>query len=135
MINPIRFAMFVIMAAALTLSACGGDSEPQDREFDLRIEDGKLDLDPAVIKVSQGDSVTLRIDADEHGTFHLHGYDIEIEVGPDSTAVMDITASATGNFPITFHANDGGGHEAEGEGEKHDEEEEPTIASLEVHPR
>ena len=127
--------MFVIMATALTLSGCGGDSEPQDREFDLRVEDGKLDLDPAVIKVDQGDSVTLRMDADEHGTFHLHGYDIEIEVGPDSTAVMDVTANATGNFPITFHANQEEGHEGEEEGEEHDEEEEPTIGSLEVHPR
>ena len=134
MINPARLVAFAIMAAALALSACGGDSEPQDREFDLRIEDGKLDLDPVVIKADQGDNVTLMIDADEHGTFHLHGYDIEIEVGPDSTSVMHLTADATGNFPITFHAELEEGHEGE-EREEHDEEEESTIGSVEVHSR
>jgi hypothetical protein len=119
----------VAIIAAVT-AACGGASEAEERAFDLTIEDRKLDLDPAVMEVKQKDSVTLRIDADEHGTFHLHGYDIEIEVGPDETATMDFVANATGGFPITFHPGAEGEH-----GEEDEEEEEIAIASLEVRPR
>lgn len=121
----------VLLTSALALGACGGGSEPEARAFDLKIEERKLNLDPAVIKVKQGDTVTLRIDADEHGTVHLHGYDIEKEVGPDGTTTMELTASATGQFNITFHPG------GEGEGGEHaeDEGEEIMIASFEVHPR
>ena len=131
----------VFLITAVTLYACGGGSEPEDRDFDLAIADRALNLDPpivpsvmpAVMKVKQGDSVTLRIGSDEHGSLHLHGYDIEREVGPDKTATMVFTADATGNFTITFHPGDGDEHAEEGE--EHDEDEEITIGSLEVHPR
>ena len=140
---------FLLPVAALAvvgvLGACGGGSEPEAREFGLRIEGRKLNLDPAVIKVNQGDTVTLNIDADEHGTFHLHGYDIEIDLSLDETAKMEFVASATGKFNITFHP----GEEEQGKtgeqkheedkkdsGDTHDEEaEEIPIASLEVRPR
>jgi len=119
------------LGAALILSACGAGAEPEDREFDLRIEERRLNLQPAVIKVNQGDGVTLNVDADEHGIFHLHGYDIEIDLSPEQTASMAFTANATGKFSITFHP----GEEVQGEGGEHDEEgEEIPIASLEVQP-
>ena len=116
----------LLVLAATALSACGGGVEPQDREFDLRIDDKKLNLDPAVIEVNQGDAVPLNIGADEHGTFHLHGYDIEVDVGPDEITVMKLTSDAAGNFRITFHP---GGDEHEDEGE------EVEIATLRVQPR
>ena len=147
-----RFALLaaVFLGTAVTVSACGSEVETQGRELDLEIHDRKLDLDPPVIKVNQGDHVTLSIGADEHGTFHLHGYDIEIEVGPDEATLMELTSDAAGSFPITFHpAGEGGplGHEEkpadakdEGKietaaGEHEDEGEEISIASLEVQPR
>jgi hypothetical protein len=135
--------LLALILAAMALSACGGGEEPQDREFHLRIADGKLNLVPAVIEVNQGDTVTLNIGADEHGTFHLHGYDIEVDVGPDEITAMKLTSDATGSFRITFHP---GGEEehsegSEGGGEKpaadehQDEGEEVEIASFQVQPR
>ena len=105
----------LLMVAVTGLTACGGDSEPQDRAFDLKIEEQKLNLDPAVIKVEKGDTVTLNIDTDESGTFHLHGYDIEKELSDDETTVMVFTADFDGSFEFTFHP-DGEGHD-EGHGE------------------
>ena len=129
------FRMGLLAASLLiigaVLGACGDESEPEDRVFDLTISDGKLDLDPSDIQVKQGDTVTLRIDADEHGSFHLHGYDLEVGVSPDETASMGFTADATGAFRITFH----GGGEEDGEHQEEGEGEEVNIASLVVQPR
>jgi plastocyanin len=134
--NTLQAALSVaaILVGALALAACGTGEEPRDRDFDLRIEDRTLDLDPAVIRVNQGDTVTLNIESDEHGSFHLHGYDIELEVGPDEIMPMRFTADATGNFRITFHP---GAEEDEHSGdEEHEEDqEEIDIASLQVQPR
>ena len=129
-----RLALVTLAAVMLpvVVAACGDGSEPEDREFDLRIESGVLDLEGRM-KVKQGDEVTLNVDADEDGSFHLHGYDIEIDVGPGGTSVMQLTANATGDFPITFHPGAVTGEEEE---EDHDEEgEEITVGSLEVGPR
>ena len=136
-----EFAKLILVVLVLTAmaaaAACGDDSEPEERTFDLTIEDRKLDLGPAVIEVKQNDTVTLRIDADEHGTFHLHGYDIKIDVGPDKTATMDFVANATGGFRIAFHPGAEVGHDEkeEEEEQRDDDEEEIAIASLEVRPR
>ena len=136
--SRVAFLALATLAAAFLLSACGGGSEPEHREFDLRIEQRKLNLQPAVIEVIQGDTVTLIIDADEHGTFHLHGYDIEIDLGPEQTATMEFAAHATGKFSITFHPGEqkrADDQKDSGDGHDDEEGEEITIASLEVQPR
>ena len=131
--SKIGLLVISLLVIGAVLGACGSASEPEDQVFDLTISDGKLDLDPSVIQVKQGDTVTLRIDGDELGTFHLHGYDLEVDVSPDDTASVEFTADATGAFRITFHGagegEEGAEHQEEGEGE------EVTIASLEVQPR
>ena len=106
----------LLLAAVIGLTACGGGSEPQDRVFDLKIENRELDMDPAVIKTEKGDAVTLNIDTDESGTFHLHGYDIEKELSDDETTVMVFTADFDGSFAFTFHP--GAGEEDEDEHEE-----------------
>jgi hypothetical protein len=93
----------ILVFMGLGLWACGGSGESEAREFSLRIEDRKLSDELAIIKVKQNDNVTLRIDSDENGVFHLHGYDEEVSVGPDGTSTIALAASATGNFKITFH--------------------------------
>ena len=130
--NSARLALLALVSVfTVALSACGDGPEPRFRDFDLEIRDQKLTLDPAVIKVNQGDTVTLRIGTDEHGRFHLHGYDIEVDLDPNETARMEFTANATGKFKITFHAGDEGEHNES----SREEEEEKVIASLEVRPR
>ena len=142
-VTGLALAGAFLLAAAIALGACGGTSEPEKREFDLGIVDRKLNLDPPVIEVKQGDTVNIRIASDEHGNFHLHGYDIVVGVGPDETATMDFTANATGKFPITFHpgaegtegAHDEGADSEEGERDEDEEGEEVPLAELRVQPR
>jgi len=54
--------------------------------------------------------VTMVINSDVHGTFHLHGYDIEKEIVAGKSSTLEFKATATGSFPFTFH-NSSHGHD------------------------
>lgn len=74
---------------------------PQDRTFDLSIEEGEMS--PSEISVNQGDMVTLHITSDERMDFHVHGYNVEREVAPGQTARLHFEADLTGRFEIEDH--------------------------------
>ena len=76
-------------------------SGPQTREFDVRIS-GRI-MEPSNITVTEDDRVVLRITADYPREVHLHGYDIEREVGPGEPARFLFDADLTGRFPIEDH--------------------------------
>ena len=107
------FATIIVLAATPVLAG--------PRSVDLPIRGGVLPAEQRVIRVQQGDEVTLRWTSDRALTVHLHGYDIERRITPGTTATMTFTARATGRFSIEIHG--GEGHRAS------------TVAYLEVHPR
>lgn len=80
--------------------------------FVLRIEKGRVPADKRMIRVKQGDVVKLQWSTDRRMSVHLHGYDIEKEVTPDSVTDMTFTARATGRFTIEPHLakTPSGGH-------------------------
>jgi hypothetical protein len=95
--------------------------------FDLKIEHGRVPQNMQLIRVEQGDVVTLRWRVDRPVVLHLHGYDIEKRVEPGTVGTMTFTARATGRFPIHVHAAapSTGGHAAE----------EAPLVHVEVYPR
>ena len=138
----------VAMAVLVFAAACGG-GDPEDLTFDVTIKDGAWDVQDDIIKVKQGDHVTVNVDVDVKGGFHLHGYDLFNEVAPDEPLSFDFTADATGSFEIMFHIfpkmadepamgdmTDGemaDGHDAEGH--EAGEEIELNLGLLQVFPR
>ena len=74
--------------------------------FDIVVQRGKRVKGPAVLKVSQGDEVTLHITADTADEFHLHGYNLIVQLQPNSTATMHIVAKLTGRFTYELHKSD-----------------------------
>ena len=74
---------------------------PQDRTFELSIKEGEMS--PSEISVNEGDRVTLRISSDKPMEFHMHGYDLEQEVGPGQPATLHFKADLTGRFEIEDH--------------------------------
>ena len=108
-----------LLLAGLLLTTLTVVAEP--RVIELTILAGTLPSDQRVIRVSQGDAVTLRFTSDRALTLHLHGYNIEQRLTPGTPATMAFAARATGRFAIEVHAGQGG-HEA-------------TLGYLEVHPR
>ncbi len=107
-----------LSVVALALAACSGGEGPQERTFALQIQEKKLSNESETLQVTQGDTIIMNFDSDEEGTVHLHGYDIEKEVGPEGSTEFNFVAVATGRFNFTFHT---GGAVHEEEGHEHDE--------------
>lgn len=131
-----RFAALGLLLGllAMTAAACGG-GEPKDVEISVTIAEGEMS--PETIKVEQNDTITLKIDSDVPGAFHLHTYDIESNLHGDSVTDLVFLADATGRFRITFHPES---EEGEHEDSEHQEDEangevEIDIGFLEVQPK
>jgi hypothetical protein len=107
-------------ALALLLIAAGG-AGAAELSFDIRIEEGRVPDAMRLMRVHDGDSVTLRWTSDRPVILHLHGYDIEKRVAADGVTELNFTAYATGRFPIEIHGQ--AAHEA------------APLAIIEVYPR
>ena len=132
--QPGTLMLTLAVMATLLSAACGG-GDPEELEIPVKVEHEKLF--PETIKVKQHDMVTLKVEAEEPGELHLHGYDIQMDVAPGEVADLFFEADATGRFKITFHRLEAGegDHVEEEEGEHEEEEEEVQIGVLEVGPR
>lgn len=98
--------------------------DAKERLFVLDIRDGKVPDDLSLVRVTQGDLVTLRWTTDQPMILHLHGYDIEKRARPGSTVEFAFRAHAAGRFPIEVHP----------EG-KEPPPDQPALIHLEVYPR
>ena len=85
-----------------------------------KLEPMKLTLDETTFKVTQNERVELEPSTDHPITLHLHGYDVEITVTPESPVTLYLIATIPGRFGIEEHGGHGGRHSA--------------VAYLEVHP-
>jgi len=93
----------VVILSTMQLSACGRTENPEHKYFALEIPMGTPNQELSSLVINQGDSLTIDLSSDQHGTVHLHGYDIEQDIGPDMKTTLDLLAEATGKFKITFH--------------------------------
>ena len=113
-----RLAWSTVLAVGLAFGATGGAlAEP--RLFELALKDGRIPESQRLLRVRQGDEVTLKWTTDRPFTLHLHGYDLEATLVPQTAVEVRFTARATGRFALEIH---GPGTER-------------TVGHLEVHPR
>src|SRR5229473_605205 len=104
-----------VLALLLIAVGAGVPAMAAQLTFDLKVEHGRVAENMRLIRVKQGDIVTLRWTSDQPLVLHLHGPAIE----------MTFTAYATGRFSIHVHAQGAGGraHEA------------TPLVNVEVYPR
>jgi hypothetical protein len=122
---PGRWLSIFVLASAVGLA--GNGAKAAELGFSLRIENGRVPEDMRIVRVEQGDVVTLRWTVDQPLILHLHGYDIERRIDPGTVGEMRFTARATGRFPVHVHAI------AAGPGARaHDE---TPLVYVEVYPR
>ena len=98
--------LLAVLAAAIaltTLIAACGEGEPEELTFNLEIKQRALSEEDSTIEVKQDDKLTIVMTSDEPVNYHLHGYDLEGNAGPDMPATLEFDAYATGSFPITIH--------------------------------
>ena len=93
----------------------GAAGNAAELTFDLRIEKGRVAKNMRLIRVKQGDAVTLRWTTDRPIVLHLHGYDIEKKVEPGAATEMAFVARATGRFSVEEHKLDAKGGHSHGE--------------------
>ena len=84
----------------------GAPAEP--KTIDIAIAGTKVTATGAAIaagtlRVTQGDLLRLRFQADAAMALHLHGYDIEVDVTPQSPATMVFDADVAGRFAVEKH--------------------------------
>jgi len=128
---PKRLSLLLVslVLCATTLVACSSNSEEETEKatvFKLTIEDGELNIESGLIRAEQGDDIILRVDADEKGVLHLHGYEIFREVGPGESTDIELVADDIGRSSITFHPV---------RGDDADDQKEINLGALEVRPR
>ncbi len=130
-----NWLLFLVLIGSLAVAACAGGGEPKEVIFDLRIADRALVGFESSLEVKQDDLVAFNVTSDEAASFHLHGYDHELEIIPQVTGSVRFIATATGSFPITIHLgaeSDGEGHDAITAGDGHHEKTIETPADLSV---
>ena len=120
-----RYALTACLAALA--AAFAGTAPAADLTFELRVQDGQLPQNMRLIRVQQGDLVTLRWSADRSMLLHLHGYDLQWHVEPGAASAVSFAARLTGRFPIHAHDSASGTNETA--------HEDRALAYLEVYPR
>ena len=65
------------------------------------IEPGKV----TKLEFTEGEEIVFRARADEPSEIHIHGYDIEKEIGPDPIRIS-FPATITGIFEIEIHSTE-----------------------------
>jgi hypothetical protein len=112
----------VCVTLAQLVWAADAATPPQHpaKVFELAIANGRVVAAINTIRVKRGDYVELRWSTDRTISLHLHGYDIERQVTPQSPATMALKAHLAGRFSVSEH----------GSGDRHGK----AILYLEVYP-
>jgi hypothetical protein len=109
----------IVIVVAMVTSAVAADAVLR-KVLTLSVVNGAVVGVGDTVKVQQGDDVELRWSSDKPMELHLHGYDIEVKVSPQASAVMSFKANIPGRFPVEPHGQGPGHHR--------------PVLYLEVHP-
>ena len=101
------FRRSLLPVAAAYADALAASDRSAPRVLDLPITNGKAAVAGGTIKVKQGDELELRWSSDRPMSLHLHGYDIEVKVAPQSPVVMSFKAKLAGRFAVSEHRQAG----------------------------
>jgi FtsP/CotA-like multicopper oxidase with cupredoxin domain len=71
--------------------------------LEIEVHQGRLVAGPAVIKLTQGDRVTLRVASDSDDELHVHGYDLHLNLIAGQPSQLSFTADHSGRFEYELH--------------------------------
>jgi plastocyanin len=116
-----RIALVVVIGAVLAglLYFAPKPAPATSKSFTLVLANNALVSGPALMKVNQGDTVTLMLKSDREGHLMIHGYEQALLIGADGNGSLTFVADKSGLF--TLHLHNGYDH--------------IPIANLEVQPR
>jgi hypothetical protein len=93
------------VAATAGASAAPAQPVPADnaRLVELKVQQGRLVLGPEVIKLTEGDKLTLRVTSDTDDEMHLHGYNLHLDLTAGQAGELTLTANRSGRFEYELH--------------------------------
>lgn len=92
---------------AESAGAPSGDKPTSNaNSFDIVVKDGKLVSKRRILVVHRNDDVILRITTNAADQFHLHGYNILVNLAPGRTTTLRFKANLTGRFTYELHKAD-----------------------------
>jgi hypothetical protein len=92
----------LVVAEANTAESSAVPGE-QPGVFDIVVKNGRLVSKRRILVVHRNDNVTLHITSDAPNEFHLHGYNLLVELVPGKTATLHFRANLTGRFTYELH--------------------------------
>ena len=103
----VTMAILVGLFLALAPKKADRPSVPQPAErgttVEIKVHHGRLVAGPAVIKLKQGDQVTLRVTSDSNDELHVHSYDLHLNLIAEQPAQLSFTADHSGRFEYELH--------------------------------
>ena len=94
-------SVLVLSGLFLVLRPDPPATAPAERSFEVEIRDDGMN--PEEVSVREGDRVTMSFTSGRPVEIHVHGYDLEREVGPGEAAELSFEADLTGRFPVEDH--------------------------------
>jgi hypothetical protein len=93
------------VAATPSASAAPTQPVPADNAtlVELKVQQGRLVSGPEVVKMTEGDKLTLRITSDTDDEMHLHGYNLHLDLTAGQTGELALTANRSGRFEYELH--------------------------------
>ena len=75
------------------------EPSPKPKVFNFSIKQGQLENpENQKLTVIEGEEVTIKVMSDENAEFHLHGYDILVEIVAGETKEINFVADISGRF-------------------------------------
>lgn len=109
-------------------------ADPAAKTFELVVRNRKVVGRKKTLRVTQGDTVTLRWRLDRAADIHVHGYNLKAAAKPGAPAEITFKAATAGRFSVSAHW--GGGKAArKGHSHKSHSHSESRLIYLEVYPR
>ena len=97
-----------VIASLLLVAACASGGADACAEASVTVEATVTAdaLEPNALSVCKGQDVTLALQSETDGEFHLHGYDEQVpetSLTAGQTTTITFTADAAGQFIIELH--------------------------------
>jgi FtsP/CotA-like multicopper oxidase with cupredoxin domain len=71
--------------------------------IEIVVTQGRRVSGPEVIRLTQGDTLRLRVSSDQHDELHLHGYDRALPLHPGQPAELELLLDRSGRFEFELH--------------------------------
>ena len=78
-------------------------AEPEGTVVEVKVVGGRPEGGVQRAAIKLGDTVILRVTSDADDEVHVHGYDLELEVGPTRPGELTFEATIPGVFEVELH--------------------------------